>query len=76
MLTKEFLKKAEDELNKKYYAEIVVKSYHNDEYIGERTIETILLKGDSITINIGGLVVSDSGDDIVVTMRKWWECWK
>lgn len=76
MLTKEFLKKAEDELNKKYYAEIVVKSYHDDKYIGERTIETILLKGDSITIDIGGLVVSDDGNDIIVTMRKWWEFWK
>lgn len=76
MLTKEFLKKAEDELNKKYHAEIVVKSYNDGEYIGEIPLGVILRKGDSITINIGGLSVSNEGYNMVVTRKKWWEFWK
>ena len=80
MLTKEFLKRAEDELNKKYHVEIVVESYNDGEYIGEKRISQKFYKGETFQIVIGGLhAVGDEGVSVcgcIQPTKKWWEFWK
>lgn len=76
MLTNEFARKVEANINKDYYAKIEILQYHKDEYIGKKDLSVILTPGDTITITINGVSVEPSECNYMSPKNKWWEVWK